>query len=549
MKIPRSVLTPLLVALVALASGGWLLQRGANPTGNVYLQARIFEEVLHHVSGKFVDQKTSSDLYKMAIDGMLTELGDPHSTFMTPEDYEKLRIQTQGEYGGLGIQIDERDGWITVLTPLPGTPAERAGLQAGDKIVEVNDTSTKGWTTDDAVSKLRGPKGKAVDIEVVRLGVDEPIPFRIVREEIHVKSVPAAYVMEGGVGYVELSVFSDSATDELRAAIDQLRKQGARSLVLDLRSNPGGLLDQGVSVSDLFLGPGKVVTEMKGRVPSANHRFQTSDPDEYPGLPVTVLVGPFSASASEIVAGALQDHDRALVLGQTSFGKGSVQTLFPLTGDNYLKLTTSRWYTPSGRSIQKPYGIDASRAMAQGGAEVEQDTAELERFRTASGRIVMGGGGIRPDVIVMPDTLTIAEQGFRSAVQKSGSKFRDALYRFSLEYAQTHPELKQQSLQITPEILNAFYGTMQQMGLNVQREAYNDAARWVAYELRYQIAYNRWGPAAAKRVLNEQDPQMRVAVELLRESRDPASLLAAAERYKARQESAKKHASAAQGGS
>ena len=542
MKITRSLLAPLVVAAVALASGGWLLQRGADPAQNVYLQARIFEEVLHHVSDKFVDRKESTELYKMAIDGMLSELGDPHSSFMTPEDYEKLRVQTQGEYGGLGIQIDERDGWITVLTPLPGTPAERAGLQAGDKIIEVNDSSTKGWSSDVAVSRLRGPKGQAVNLKIARFGVDEPIAFRIVRDEIHVKSVPAAYMMDGGVGYVELSVFSDSSTEELRAALEQLRREGMRSLIIDMRSNPGGLLDQGVSVSDLFLDSGKLVTQMKGRMASANHRFATSDPDQYEGLPITVLVGPYSASAAEIVAGALQDHDRALVLGQTSFGKGSVQTLFPLAGENFLKLTTSRWYTPSGRSIQKPYGIDASRAMA-GTESVERDTSELERFRTAGGRVVIGGGGIRPDVIVMPDTLTMQEQGFRNAVQKSGSKFRDVLYRFSLSYSQANPDVKPGV--VSKQALDAFYKALLDADLEIEREAYYDASRWVAYELGYQIAYNRWGPAVAKRVLNEQDTQVRAAAQLLREVRDPASLFAAAERFRARQEEEKeKHAAA-----
>jgi carboxyl-terminal processing protease len=530
MKIKRSLVAPLMVAGVALASGGWLLQRGASPEQNIYLQARLFEEVLHHVSDKFVDEKEPSQLYKMAIDGMLTELGDPHSVFMTPEDYEKLRIQTQGEYGGLGIQIDVRDGWVTVLTPLPGTPGERAGLQAGDKIIEVDGVTTKGWNADDAVAKLRGPKGQAVNLKIGRIGVDEPIPFRIVRDEIHVKSVPAAYLLDNGVGYIELSVFSESSTQELKEAIDGLKAKGMRGLILDLRGNPGGLLDQGVSVSDLFLPEGKLVTEMRGRMPSANHKFGTSDPDMYPGMPMVVLVGPYAASASEIVAGALQDHDRALLLGQQTFGKGSVQTLFPLAGDNFLKLTTSRWYTPSGRSIQKPYGIDSNRvvgASGEDGDSASADTAKLERFRTAGGRVVLGGGGIFPDVTVQPDTLSLQEQTFRNAVAKSAAKFRDAVYRYSVRYGHDHGELKP-GFQVSPAMLDGFYKTLTDAGIAVDRSVYDDASRWISYELAYQVAYNKWGPAEAKRVLNAQDNQIRAAADLLRKARDPQSLLAAA---------------------
>src|SRR5690606_24215472 len=352
MKIKRSILAPMLVAVLALASGGWLLQKGGIQEQNVYFQARLFEEVLHHVSDRFVDPQDPSELYRKAIDGMLYELGDPHTSLMTPKDFEQLRVQTEGEYGGLGIQIDIRDGWVTVIAPLRDTPAERAGLQAGDRIVQVDGETTRGWTVDEAVDRLRGPKGEAVDLRVVRSGVDEPIPFRIVRDEIRVPSVALAYLVEGGIGYVELSVFSEAATRGLKAAIDDLRAKGMKGLVLDLRQNPGGLLDQGVSVSNLFLSDGKAVVETRSRIPSQNQQFRATGVDNYPGMPIVVLVDEGSASASEIVAGALQAHDRALGLGRTTYGKGSVQTLFLLSGGNHLKLTTARWYTASGRSIQ-----------------------------------------------------------------------------------------------------------------------------------------------------------------------------------------------------
>ncbi|HEY0809141.1 MAG TPA: S41 family peptidase, partial [Longimicrobiales bacterium] len=256
MKISRNTVAPLIVAAIAVVTGGWFLQQGATEGSNVYFQANLFNEVLHHVQDRFVDEKTPSDLYKMAIDGMLEELGDPHTTFMSSDEYGRLMIETQGEYGGVGMEIDSRDGWITVIAPLPGTPAERAGLQAGDRIVEIEGKSTRNMASDAAVKLLRGARGTPVNFKVMREGNSEPSPYRIVREEIRIRSVPASYMIDGNVGYVELVRFSERSTDELRAAINQLKQQGMKSLILDLRRNPGGLLDQGIYIADMFLDRG-----------------------------------------------------------------------------------------------------------------------------------------------------------------------------------------------------------------------------------------------------------------------------------------------------
>ena len=532
MKIKRSILAPLLIAALALASGGWLLQKGGIQEQNVYFQARLFEEVLHHVSDRFVDPQEPAELYRKAIDGLLYELGDPHTVLMTPKDVEQLRVQTEGEYGGLGIQIDIRDGWVTVIAPLRDTPAERAGLQAGDRIVQVDGESTRGWSVDEAVDRLRGPKGKPGDLRVVRSGVDEPIPFRIVRDEIRVPSVALAYMVDDGIGYVELSVFSETSTRDLKAAIDDLRAKGMKGLVLDLRNNPGGLLDQGVSVSNLFLSEGKAVVETRSRIPSQNQLFRATGADEYPDMPIVVLVDEGSASASEIVAGALQDHDRALLLGRTTFGKGSVQTLFPLSGGNHLKLTTARWYTASGRSIQKPY----ARAMALNGAAATGDAADSAEakpeYRTAGGRVVYGGGGIRPDVIVENDTLTSAEQAFVRSLQRHGSKYRDAVFSYAVAYLREHPNLER-DFPVTPAMLDGLYTTLQQAGVDVPRSEYDQASRLVSRNLAVEITRAKWGSAEARRRLNTEDPWIKLAADLLKQSNDPAGLFAAAERYRA----------------
>jgi carboxyl-terminal processing protease len=525
MKIKRSVAAPILVALIGVVSGGWLLQQGVDPQRNVYFQARLFEEVVRHVSSRFVDETNPDRLYRMAIDGMLTELGDPHSTFMTPEDYERLRIQTQGEYGGLGIEIDVRDGWLTVLSPLPNSPAERVGLRAGDRIIQVEGESTRGWSTDKAVSVLRGPRGSNVNIEVARVGIDRPIPFEITRADIELTAVPAAYMIDDEVGYIEVTLFSETATDSLRAAIDRLQGQGMKSLVLDMRRNTGGLLDQGMNIADMFLDRRQLVLETRGRTPDQNHVFRARTGDSYPDLELAILIGQRSASATEIVAGALQDHDRAILIGETSFGKGSVQTLYQLPGNNMLKLTTARWYTPSGRSIQKPFSPDQPTMVADGdevdtrGAAAARDVEEkleegVSTYRTSSGRTVLGGGGITPDLIVL-DTLNMAEQALVQAIREDWSQFEQMLYRQAVAFGHANPNL-QRGFPVTSAMLDDFYHALHAEGLELDRETYDEAAPWVARRLAYEISVARFSREEGWKRLMADDPRVRTAAELLR---------------------------------
>ena len=537
MKIKRSVLAPVLVAVIGLTSGGWLLQQGVDPQNNVYFQARLLEEVVRHVSSYFVEETDPDQLYRMAIDGMLDELGDPHSVFMTPEDYANLRLQTQGEYGGLGIEIDIRDGWLTVLAPLPNSPAERVGLQAGDRIIRVEGQSTEDWTTEKAVSVLRGPRGSTVDILVSRVGIEDPIPFEVTRDEIELTAVPSAYMLDEEVGYVELTVFSETATDSLRHAIDRLREQGATKLVLDMRRNSGGLLDQGMMVSDLFLERRQLVLETRGRTPEQNQVARARTPDQYPGLEVALLVGQGSASATEIVAGALQDHDRALLIGETTFGKGSVQTLLELPGENILKLTTARWYTPSGRSIQKPYGI-GSTEIPEAGDQAEEERASADAARSAdekaeegapiyhtdAGREVLGGGGITPDLVVL-DTLTDTEQLFVQAVREDVARFNNLLYRYAVEYAHDNPNLPR-GFAVSEEIFAGFYQLLQSEGLDLDREVYDDASSLLRRRLAREISLARFDREEGWKRLLEDDPQVRTAVELLRAADSTSELFA-----------------------
>jgi carboxyl-terminal processing protease len=533
MRLKRTVLGPTLVATVAVVSGGWLLQRGVAQQTGVFQQARLFDEVVQYISTRYVDEHPNSELYKLAIEGLIRELGDPHTSFMSAEDFNNLRIQTTGEYGGLGVEIDQRDGWVTVISVLPGTPAESAGLLPGDRIIEVEGQSGKGWTSDDAVKVLRGPKGQPVNIRIARVGVDEPIPFKIVRDAIHINSVPYAFMLGDGVGYVRLRVFSESATEEIRTALDRLRAEGMQRLILDLRENPGGLLDQGIAVSDLFLKKGDPISETRARAPEPNQVFRATSGEQYPGIPMAVLVDEYSASASEIVAGALQDNDRALVLGTPSFGKGSVQTLLPLSGGNFLKMTTGRWYTPVGRSIQKekqrngePGALLEDEPIAEDGTPVTTgaaDTVKRQAFRTAGGRTVYGGGGIVPDLIIRPDTLTTAEQAFFKAASKGGATFTNVVYRYALEYARQNPNLRPDFV-VTPAMRQELLTRLHADGLEVEASQYEAARRIIDRNLGYQIALNKFGREVAARRDNASDSVITRAAELLKEATNQQAL-------------------------
>jgi carboxyl-terminal processing protease len=544
MKVKRTILAPVTVAFFALATGGWLLQRGVAEGRSVYEQSRLFEDVLRQVETSFVQEFARDSLYRMAINGLLEELGDPHTALMERREYDELVLQTTGEYGGIGIQIAKRNGWITVVAPLRGTPGERAGLMAGDAIVEVNGESTREWSEEEAVNRLRGPKGQPVEIGVRRAGADEPIPFRIVRDDIVLSSVPAAYVLDGGVGYVALEVFSESSLDSLQHAIDRLRQDGANSLILDLRGNPGGVLEAGLAVSDLFLDPGALLSEIRGRDRANSQSWTDRVTQPYADMPMAVLVNPFSASASEIVAGALQDHDRAVIVGQTTFGKGSVQSLLNLPGGDVLKMTTARWLTPSGRSIQGPYGIDAERmasdAALRGAGPVEPDPSEelpddVPTFETDMGRTVYGGGGIRPDLLVRPDTISSADQVFVRALNQHGQAYADARFAYAVAVIRENPAL-QPGFEVTEAMRDAFYRALDAADIDVDRAVYDAAAEWVARDLGIEITRRKWNEEAARMRANVEDVQVRTAAEILRQATTPVDVFAVAEAYAERRE-------------
>ncbi len=357
------------------------------------------EKVVNKISEFYVEEIDSEDLVESAIEGLRTVL-DPHTAYFTEKDYTNLRVSTEGKFGGLGITIAIRDKILTIISPLQGTPAFRMGLQAGDKILEIEGKSTKGITIEGAVEQLRGVPGTKVTIKVYRIGVAESMEFTVVRDIIRIKSVPFATIIKDGVGYVKVTQFSKNTTQDLETKIKNLKKQGLTSLILDLRNNPGGLLNQAIDVSSLFLDKGQLVVYTQGRTMQQNRKYHS----RRKGLwnkdhRLVVLVNAGSASASEIVAGAVQDHDRGLIMGKPSFGKGSVQTILPLDAQKYaLKLTTAYYYTPSGRCINK-----AENAVRSNNKKAETDSLGKDStkfFLTDSGRKMYAAGGITPDVSI-----------------------------------------------------------------------------------------------------------------------------------------------------
>jgi carboxyl-terminal processing protease len=525
-----------LVAAISFMSGGWLLQRGVASGGNVYQQARLFDDVLGHANAYYVDSISETDLYDRATRGMLEQLKDPYSVLLTGDDYKALTEQTSGNYAGLGIQIDVREGWITVVAPLPDTPAERAGVATGDQIIEVDGKSTEGWKNDEAVKALRGEAGSKVTITVRRSGVADPLKYNLTRAQIHIRSVPPGTMFDGGVGYIGLNPVAETSAEELRSEITSMKSKGMKSLILDLRYNPGGLLDQGVKVADLFLDAKQEIVATRGRARGSTKEFYDEARQAWPELPIVVLVNDGTASAAEIIAGALQDHDRAVVVGTPTFGKGLVQTLFPLGDGVALKLTTARWYTPSGRTIQRiakdeedqatQAALAASDTVPGAPDKEHTDSAIRTRpiFHTDAGRVVRGGGGIVPDLVIRPDTLSGPEKDFAKALGSHLPEYRDVLTTFALEYKKSGT-IKSESFTVTPEMRQQVYQNLRAKGIDLTPQVYQGATGLIDDQLGYEIARYVFGrPAEARRRFRD-DKQFQTAMSLLHKAGTPRELL------------------------
>ena len=405
-----------------------LLAQEAAKTTNVYEQLDLFGDIFERIRSQYVEEVDEAELIEAAINGMLTSL-DPHSSYLSPDDAADMRVQTRGEFGGLGIEVTQEEGFVKVVSPIDGTPADSAGVEAGDFITHVDGESVLGLTLDQAVEMMRGPVGSEIVITIVREGETEPFDLSIIRDTIKLTAVRAR--TERNAVVLRVTTFNDQTFRNLeKGLLEQIEEAGGMDkvagVVLDLRNNPGGLLTQAINVSDAFLDKGEIVST-RGRNPEDGERFNATQGDLADGLPMVVLINGGSASASEIVAGALQDHRRAIVVGTKSFGKGSVQTVMPLRGDGAMRLTTARYYTPSGRSIQA-LGVSPDIVVEQPRRPVatEEEDEELTRPRSRSEADLRGR--LDNDSLTEDEIRQIEEDRRR---EEEATKLRDEDYQLA----------------------------------------------------------------------------------------------------------------------
>lgn len=500
-----------------------------------YDNLKILGEAYERIINNYVDEKDPKEIMEAGVKGMLETL-DEHSNYLPPVNYEDLMMSTVGEFGGLGITINTRDHYPTVVSPIEGTPAYYMGIQGGDQIIEIEGESTLDFTSRDAVKKLRGPKGTKVNITIGRPGTEDPIPLTIVRDIIKVESVPYGFMIDD-IGYVKVQNFARTTHTELEEKLQYLTEQGMKGLILDLRFNPGGLLYAAQEVSELFLEDGQLVVFTKGRLREQNKSYYAESKGHvYNKVPIIVMVNGSSASASEIVSAAIQDHDAGLVVGNVSFGKGSVQTVFPLDEDEALKLTTALYYTPSGRSIHKArqrHGEEVIEVISE--VDLESDPAEDElhrfdkdKFYTDSGRVVYGGGGVSPDMEIDQDFMN----DFEVAVVLDG-----ALFSFAVDYANDHEGLGN-DFKVSDEMFSRFkifLGEREKIGEYLEdfnlslSDSLMDASRdYLDRGIRREIARRVDGSTAAYKVAIEADTQLHEALALFNNHPTLEELLKAA---------------------
>jgi carboxyl-terminal processing protease len=517
-----------LTLLVAIAGatllGGFYGNRlfGAPmPNGDLQKRMKEYTDLLNAVTTWSPEDIGSDKFVYASIDGMLRTL-DPHTSFLEPKEYSDMQDRQKGTFYGLGILVTKRNDQVTVITPLEGTPAARLGIRAGDVISDVEGVATEDLSLDEVVKRLKGPKGTTVHIKIQRIGIKEPIPLTIVRAAIPTNSISNTLMIRPGVGYIRIKDFTSTTVRELDEAIDKLHEQGMQKLVLDLRMNPGGLLDAAVGVSDHFLDKGQMIVYTKGRTADSAQEYTAPGKHEKFDLPLVVLVNRGSASASEIVAGAIQDHDRGMVVGETSWGKGLVQSVYTLQYGAGLALTTSKYFTPAGRNIQRDYSSVYDYYMAdeqENGPEVPLESRG--KFTTDTGRVVYGGGGITPDVIVKQPQLARTTQLL---------EVRSAIFNYAVEYAAKHPDVTK-DVQITPAMLEEFVRFAADKEVAPEsdiREVLTKAEdrRFLERSLKAEIVAAKYGFDASYPYRLQGDAQVEKAIELFPEAQKLATLAA-----------------------
>ena len=510
--------------LIPMVAGGFFLQQTpprATP--------RLFDQVLAIVASRYVDSLQSPEVFEKAAKGLVRELNDPYSELLAPRQSEEFNRSTGGRYGGVGMLLEEQkvgSGTSIVVSRIfPHTPAEDGGVHEGDRIVRVDSLPTADAKIDKVSDALRGVAGTRVQVTFQRPGVAEPVKLSFKRAIIHVPAVPYATMVGDRIGYIPLQTFNENTADEVEAAATRLVAEGARGLVLDLRDNGGGIVEQALAVSSLFLQNGQPIVNVRSR--NAPDEIARATSEQLPSQPpLVILTDGGTASASEIVAGALQDHDRALVLGTTSFGKGLVQSLFPLDGGYALKITTGKWYTPSGRSIHRERKLLADGRFVEtrpDSLETEAQKKARPTFSSDGGRTVYGGGGITPDVIVPDDTLLTSEQEFLRSMAPKAQSFVTVLNQYAFELKATAGR----DFTITPAWRTELRRRLTAAGITVDAKFEPAATHILDRELDRRVSRLVLGDAGARQRSVVDDHQLARAIALLSTARTQEALFAA----------------------
>ncbi len=530
MRRPRFLPAALVAVALSALLGGFLGGNVATAQDEVTQQYRIYTDALAKVESEYVDAVPVERLVYSSIDGLLHTL-DPHSSFFEPRDYAAMRERQSGSYAGLGVTIASIDGDITIQSIFEGSPAYKSGLRRSDVIARVEGEDMKGWTTQQAVSRLKGHKGTPVNISIRRRGYEGFIEMNVVRDAVNITTVRGAFMIDSETGYVKLAEFSETSDKELETALQDLAGKGMKRLMLDLRDNPGGLLDQAIRISNRFLPKGDLIVYQRGRVPNSDQDYHATEASEYTKLPLVVMVNRNSASASEIVSGALQDHDRALIVGETTFGKALVQSVYKVAGDAGVAVTTGRYYTPSGRLIQRPWDGSFDEYLMY---SLKDQTEEKERSAaylkyTDGGRKVYGGGGIQPDKFLAGPLEGFAPTQFgrqlyaRQAFAQFADQFR-AQGDTRLADANKNKKEIARGFTITDAMVSDFRKMLDTQKVKIDDGAFAKDQPFIRAMMHYDIDLALFGISEARRNLVMQDPQAQFALNQFGEAARLTSL-------------------------
>jgi carboxyl-terminal processing protease len=490
---------------------------------------KTFTAALSAIESRFVDKVDSDRVVYSAIRGMLGTL-DPHSSFFDPREYAQMRERQEGRYYGLGITIASIDGDITAQSVFEGSPAFKKGVRRGDVMAKIGGEDAKGWGTEKAMSKLRGPKGTTVQLEIKRRGYEQLIPLEVTRDEVTIPTVPAYFMLDATTGYIRHKDWGENTDRDIRRALHELQSLGMKRLLYDIRSNPGGPLDQAIKVSNEFLTRGKMIVYTRGRIANSDTDYRATEDSEFTDIPMVVIANRNSASASEIFTGALQDHDRAYIVGETTFGKALVQSVYRITGGAGLALTTAHYYTPSGRLIQRPWDetFDEYLTYTQRDQDVNRAHNPIDLKHTDAGRVVYGGGGIEPDKYVAGLPAPTDGIGFNPSPFGRTLFARQEFENYAQRFTATgDTRVSQQStgrksvlpnFTVDDGMLNEFREQLKADRVKIDEDAFKRDLDFIKAMIRYRIDEAVFGFVEAERHLIGVDPQAQLGMSLFPEA-------------------------------